>query len=100
MCSFNLQYARRFPLGQWKCEENISVKRPEIANYFELVIFHIWLDARLSNFDGQHSITPRFYPCKVTARVRNKNFTLYNVYNVLNSHLADVTAIFPVKRRT
>ena len=46
-----------------KCEENISVKRPEIANYFELIIFHIWLDARLSNFDGQHSITPRFYPC-------------------------------------
>ena len=31
--------------------------------YFE--VSHVWLDARPSNFDGRHSITPRFYPCKV-----------------------------------
>ena len=44
-----------------KCEEKISVKRmikAEIANvfsflyYFEVVISHIWLNARPSNFDG------------------------------------------------
>ena len=82
-------------LGVCKCEENISVKR--VANcarnrqifflhflYFEMVISHLWLDARPSNFDGRHSITPRFYTRKVTAQVRNKTFTLYNL---LNSHL-------------
>ena len=58
------------------CEEN------DYANflyYFEMVISHLGLDARPSNFGGRHSITLRFYPCKVTARVRNKKFTLYNV---------------------
>ena len=57
-----------------KCEENTGVKRimPQIAKflyYFEVVISHVWLDARSANFDGRHNITPRFYPCKVTARV-------------------------------
>ena len=71
-----------------KCEENINVKRiisQFFSPFFEVVISQVWLDARPSNFDGRLSITPRFYPCKVTARVRNKNFTLYNM---LNSHLS------------
>ena len=56
-----------------KCEENISVKRiisqffSPFLYYFEVVISQVWLDARPSNFDGRLSITPRFYPCKVTA---------------------------------
>ena len=74
-----------------KCEENISVKRiisqffSPFLYYFEVVISQVWLDARPSNFDGRLSVTPRFYPCKLTAQVRNKNFTSYNM---LNSHLS------------
>ena len=61
-----------------------------------MVISHLWLDARPSNFDGRHSITPRFYTRKVTAQVRNKTFTLYNL---LNSHLGHKRTWQPFSQR-
>ena len=61
-----------------------------------MVISQVWLDARPSNFDGRLSVTPRFYPCKVTAQVRNKNFTLYNM---LNSHLSHKRTWQPFSQR-